>query len=95
MTTTITVFAWIGLIASGILGLVTLWFWALWLWDKCLEGLPLPDGLWRATKAAVVLRMTKNKVAYVAHYVGRELELAEKESPEFAKSLRWYRKEQS
>jgi hypothetical protein len=83
MTTTITILAWFGLTCATILAAATLYFWALWLWEQFLERVPFPIGLWRATKVAVQLSLTKDKGLFVANYVVGEINKAARQSPEF------------
>lgn len=88
MQTTITVLAWIGLVCVTALAVGTLYFWALWLWERLVERAPWPVGLYRVTKAATQLSLTRNKTAHVAGYVSAIVHGACEKSAEFKAEFR-------
>jgi hypothetical protein len=85
--TTITILAWVGLTCATVLAAGTLYFWALWLWEMFLERVPFPVGLWRASKIAVQLSITRDKSDHVAWVVAQWIAQAERESPDFQLAL--------
>lgn len=87
METAIIFLSWVGLLTVAALSFITLYFWAVWVWEKVLGGISWPKGLWIATKLCIRLKLTKDKTAYVAYLVEQTLKEAKEESPEFAEAL--------
>lgn len=70
------------------LGAITLYYWALWVWERAIECCATwPVGLYRATKAAVQISVTKKKERFVAGHLAKVIVLAEIESPDFRRDL--------
>lgn len=95
METTIIFLSWVGLLTVAALSCFILYLWIIWTWEKILEGISLPKGLWIATKMCIQLKLTKDKTAYVAYVVRETLKEAKEESPEFAEALARLENEES
>jgi hypothetical protein len=89
LDSSIIVLGWIGLIAVCALAIPTLYFWAMWVWEKILQNWPLiPKGHMMATTLAISLSLTKRPISYaVAYHVVKQLAAAERASPGLTKDL--------
>lgn len=81
--------SWVGIVAFSVLGAGTAYIWGMLLWEKIINHLSWPIGLFRVTRAAIRLSITKDPEGYAAGLIAKEIVEAEKRSPGFIHSVKY------